>query len=500
MIFLSAGFVFPYLTWAFEPGNFLAGSNAIAFHGVPVEISPNLGKIISSHQGNNRLVIHIQDLHCNYEVQNHIAGIIDTLAAKHGLHLVAIEGASKPVNVTKLSTFPDETVKREVGDYFVKEGKISGAEFYAATGKHPVDLVGVENAEHYAQARERVLTFLNEESQGYVSDLRERLDGVKKKVYSTELTAFDGPGTAFREGEISRVEYGRFLCRQAARVDVPTSECTLVKKYLEGTLDPQGTEDLAAQMESLEQQIRGKLYTSFEQRALDQNRRRLDIVEKLLNISVTPRELAEFRTAPQAFQARAFMNFLQAYNADGDAGNDTDVYQLDNYLESVLEFYRIADLRSRDFTDNLLGRMQRTGNDQAVLITGGFHTEAVLRQLEAADVSYISIKPALEHQDLLNPYFNLIRRHRTPLEKLLAQNQNIIAIEPFFAELDNVRRIINGSESELPDAVKIGFGFLERIMKLDLIERLMRAGHAGLEDLRGEYARELADYRANHPG
>jgi len=183
-------FVFPYLTWAFEPSTY-PSSGQILFNNKPVNIPEQLGTVMDQHQGGERLVVDIQDLHCNLEVQNNIAGLIGFLAEKHGVGLVSIEGASKPVNVTHLSTYPRPTVKRAVGQYFMKQGLLSGAEYYAATGKQPVTLLGLEDGTTYQAARESGMAFLNDESQGSVFDLRETLSDVKPKVYSAELAAFD---------------------------------------------------------------------------------------------------------------------------------------------------------------------------------------------------------------------------------------------------------------------------------------------------------------------
>jgi len=104
-LLISLAFLLPSLSWAFEIQTFQNQLKLVQFLGKSVEIPKQLASIDHVYQGQNRVVIHIQDLHCNYEVQKHIAECIDYLAKHHGLKLVTIEGASQPVNVSKIS-FP----------------------------------------------------------------------------------------------------------------------------------------------------------------------------------------------------------------------------------------------------------------------------------------------------------------------------------------------------------------------------------------------------------
>jgi len=102
-------FLFPYLTWAFTPATFPQPVHEILFNRQRVQIPHSLGTVVEAHPGGGQLVVYVQDLHCNYEVQNNISRLIDTLADKHGLNLVTVEGMDRPVDVSRLSTIPPST-------------------------------------------------------------------------------------------------------------------------------------------------------------------------------------------------------------------------------------------------------------------------------------------------------------------------------------------------------------------------------------------------------
>ncbi|NTV53133.1 MAG: hypothetical protein HGA76_09005, partial [Candidatus Firestonebacteria bacterium] len=108
-IITSLSFIFPYMTWAFEPGAYsisLAKPLSVVYEGKSVDLPAKLGSVEKAFQGQNKLIIHIQDLHCNYEVQKNIAGMIHLLAKEHGLKLVGEEGAFGTEDIDPIRSFP----------------------------------------------------------------------------------------------------------------------------------------------------------------------------------------------------------------------------------------------------------------------------------------------------------------------------------------------------------------------------------------------------------
>ena len=437
-ILISVTFIFPYLNWAFESDAYPAPEHQIMFDNRSIEISKRLGTVTQSFQAGNRLVVHIQDLHCNYEVQNNIAKIIDALTRRYGLRLVTVEGASRPIDVSKLSTFPLETVKRQTGDYLMKQGKITGAEMYAATGKHPIWLEGIESSELYEKNRTSVMKFLNNESQGYIYDLRETLDELKTGIYNARLASLDEKKQVFREGGLSLLKYSVYLYKYGARQKLILKAYPNLSRYVSRRRhvfsDAVDADELFREMEQLDQVLRAGMYTGEVQVEMDVLQHRLDIMEKLLNISATPEELAEFRANPEGFRVRKFLDYIRQHEELEEFMLDAGVYGLDRYLEEVKEFYRIADERSLAFVENTLNRMRHHHTKIALLVTGGFHTQEIASEVKARGISYVCVKPCLRHQDIVNPYFALLRNRRTPLEKLLAQNQNILSLRTNWKE------------------------------------------------------------------
>lgn len=489
-------FLAPLLTWAFDPAVYAAGETPFLFQGKMLEIPKKWGTVQESHAGGDRLVIHLQDLHCNYEVQMNIARMIRLLAERHGLRFVAVEGTDRPLNTTKLRTFPLADVREEVADYFVRQGRLSGAEYYAATAADPVHLEGVETQALYARNRKTVDFILREEGQGYSYDLRDLFAALKPRLYPPALLRFDQQCAAFQRGQTSAKQHARWLGRQAGRRGLSLEPFAHVRAYLRQ--DPEVEADgLFQELDRLEAALREGYYLTPVERELDQQLRRLAVVERMLSLSASPDDVAWFRAERESFRVPVFIEWLRGHDPTGELEIDPELFVLEGYLNAAEDFYAVADQRSVHFAQNLLARMEAQGQPIAVLVTGGFHTQHLLDELKASGVSYLEIKPRLTQQDLINPYFSLLKNQATPLDKLLAQDQTFFSLEPYLPKGDpdripNEAVDLNARERLFARLVEL---FLElRTVAYYYFRRQTRDG-----DLARKVAETLDAYPARNP-
>ncbi len=101
-----------------------------------LEIPQNLGfvkEIYVPKTPSGKMVINVQDLHCNYKAQKNIAGILEHLTQTYGLKLISVEGGSGKIDTTFYKELPDEKIKEQVADYFLREARINGTEYFAIT-------------------------------------------------------------------------------------------------------------------------------------------------------------------------------------------------------------------------------------------------------------------------------------------------------------------------------------------------------------------------------
>ncbi|MCM8813545.1 MAG: hypothetical protein NC924_06390, partial [Candidatus Omnitrophica bacterium] len=164
----------------------------------------------------NKVIINIQDAHCDFDAQQNIAKIIDRLVSVYHVKLVAVEGAAGRVSNPVLEAFPDKKIVRNVASYFMKEGKLTGPEYLAATVDYELNLVGVEDPKLYFANLDAF-----QKSQPYKAELklalrsvRQLFDQLKPSIYNDALKNFDQLRTSYEQHQISFGEY----CRQLYQV------------------------------------------------------------------------------------------------------------------------------------------------------------------------------------------------------------------------------------------------------------------------------------------
>ena len=107
-----------------------------------IVIPADTGLVKSKFTGkNDKLIIHIQDAHCNYEAQTNIAKILENLIKNYSLSLVSVEGADGFIDTSWFKAFPDDEVRKEVATYFMKKGEITGPEFLSITTDYPMKIL-----------------------------------------------------------------------------------------------------------------------------------------------------------------------------------------------------------------------------------------------------------------------------------------------------------------------------------------------------------------------
>ena len=251
-------FIFPILSWAFEPNTLKLNWQPIFYQNKTVEINSKLARITGQFKGNQQLlVVHIQDLHCNYEVQKNISKILASLAQRHKLQLITTEGTSGPIKVDKLSSFPLRNIRDEVSDYYMRQGKITGAEHYVATSDTMLKLVGVEEESLYQASKKKLASFYGEEGQGYIYDIREALSAVKIDIYNESLKQIDDHTQAYHNGKINLLSYASFLYEEAKQNNLELEAYNNIKQYLKKS-NPQKREieKILQEIEKLNQTIR----------------------------------------------------------------------------------------------------------------------------------------------------------------------------------------------------------------------------------------------------
>jgi NAD(P)-dependent dehydrogenase (short-subunit alcohol dehydrogenase family)/GNAT superfamily N-acetyltransferase len=137
----------------------------------------------------------------------------------------------------------------------------------------------------------------------------------------------------------------------------------------------------------------------------------IDFLEKVFLLSASPAEAAAFGCTPN-WLWEGFWQRIEI--ARGTAPSFSGSDPLRKQVAHARRFYHLADQRSHMMLNNFLRLMDKKHSSRGVLITGGFHTAAILRELRQAKVrTWRIILPQIT-ASAYNNYFE--RLVRTPAE------------------------------------------------------------------------------------
>lgn len=200
------------------------------------------GTVNARFKGNDDFtVVLIEDAHMHYEAQKNISGILSELVTRYDElgddHVsrdivVGLEGSAGPIDLSSYAGYPQD-VARDVWDYFLKWGTISGAEYCAATIDHSPRFIGIEDPSLYQKNRAEVLSITrnHELFRQQLKELRRVLTLLRPSMLPHDLIEFDDVTFRFRKNEISLYEYADMLLPLAERHHVPLDDYFYVLSY-----------------------------------------------------------------------------------------------------------------------------------------------------------------------------------------------------------------------------------------------------------------------------
>ncbi len=211
-----------------------------------VRYNERYGRTRDSYDGDNgKMIIHIQDAHCIYEAQKNIVGIVRDLYNNHNVRLITVEGADAYFNADELAAFPVQSIKDDVAEFFLKNGRISGAEYLLIQNDLPLALRGAENRDLYI---ENYNSFLNampkpgDKVMTAIDMLDSALETLKILMLNDDLRELDVFHHMHSNGQIEFIDYANYLIGKAGSVDIsfenmPNIQILMQSQELEESID-----------------------------------------------------------------------------------------------------------------------------------------------------------------------------------------------------------------------------------------------------------------------
>jgi len=163
------------------------------------------------------LIVHIQNVHANYEAETHIKNILDHLARHHGFSLIQLEGAVSKLDPGILKPTHVKDANLKLVDLLMREGRVTGADAFAVETDLPVELYGIEDEALYMENVRmfRSIYAHSEEVNSFFSEARRAIDKISRKLLAPEPLDFTRKKEAFDSDKIDLLDYLTYLAETA---------------------------------------------------------------------------------------------------------------------------------------------------------------------------------------------------------------------------------------------------------------------------------------------
>ncbi|MBP9866385.1 MAG: hypothetical protein KBC91_08305, partial [Candidatus Omnitrophica bacterium] len=212
-------------------------SSTLVSHDISqLKIPESIGRIKTVHIGTRpQMVIHVQDAHASEGAQRNIAAILDSLTQNEGLEFTGVEGAEGDLSLRLLNFIPDRDVRKQMADYFLKNARIGGSEYYALVENTKAHLFGVEQSKTYEENRRLYLDALTYKArdEAVLIDLGKILQQLERFIFSEPLQRLSAFRRDLRSGAQDLPAYLKHLVELARENSISLDGYAQSKALLE---------------------------------------------------------------------------------------------------------------------------------------------------------------------------------------------------------------------------------------------------------------------------
>ncbi|GEM_PF-4814832 len=416
---------------------------------IPSELA-SVQEIFQGEAGKPTIVL-IQDAHCVFDAQKHIAGLIDLFQKQHGLNLVALEGGAGKLDPVIFRAFPDREAKESVFNEYLKRGEISGAEWASILNEKPGAFWGVEDEKLYRLNKDAFVRTQRERANllHELARVKKLLDEFKRELYSNDLKELDTLVSGFKQNHAEIEPLLAFLGKFEPHTVYPTitkllaiSEVDL-KVQKEKVLAELAAEDLFSEIEKYISSVRDKLSPSEDVRQLINFYDRLELLTDLAGLQMSRPAFEEYRLDRASYMPEKFQEFAERHGKFIDLAWNLDAHE---------EFYAIALKRDEVMYENVRNLLAKEGERFALFIAGGFHSSGISHKLKKEGISYIILTPRIDFMPEETTYDNVMNGEVSYKRFLNRQNDTLAPDLVVFSDSAFTKgagiKLANGIDSE----------------------------------------------------
>lgn len=246
-----------------------------------------------------------------------------------------------------------------------------------------------------------VLAFASEEAESVISVLME-VKSIARKIerlfksrkpsagIMTDIEQFNRERQRFQVSERSPEQFGLYLYKLIKKYQFPIRVSDQLGRkvgHQKRVQDIRGTQ-LFDDLEIYIQRTKSDLFANEDERKLDRESRRLEIMDRLIRLELTQQDWVSLGDLMRERDEWTI-------EADGIVAG-SELRALIDQLNAHIRFYEIAHERDLVFMRKAMTLMEKHRRDKAMIVAGGFHTEGLTRQFEKQGVSYILVRPQID--------------------------------------------------------------------------------------------------------
>ncbi|MCK4463252.1 MAG: diguanylate cyclase, partial [Candidatus Omnitrophica bacterium] len=296
-----------------------------------------------------KTVIHIQDAHCNYAAQLAIYKLIEYLNKVYNVKQVNLEGGIGEYDLSIFTDILDTGTRREVADYFLREGRINGPEFFALNNPDLVTLWGIDSKIWYFKNLDAYGSFIPSKKSvdRNMHALKDLFLKLKRKIYSKELLDLDKRYQAFDENKSDFKGYITYLTQLATVKDIYIKDLKNIDSLMKVLSLEEGIDFKEAEKE------RGRLIDELERRLSKVERE--ELVLKAVKFKATILSQKDFYSCLKKKSGEVRINFKNYPNLSKYIGYIYVYGEIDNKI-LFDEIARLEERIEKTFFQNALQR------------------------------------------------------------------------------------------------------------------------------------------------
>ena len=281
------------------------------------------GKITASKDVNSDItVVNIQDLHCHPQVQKNISKIIGELATKYNLKKVYVEGGYGEIDTSWIETIRDEKIKEEVIEKLLKEGILTGSEYYKLTSKGSgVELKGLDEERIHKDNLKRLSWIIGkqEKYKEVMKDIDKEIGLLEKEYVNVRNKRFSRSYEQYLLGEIDTKRFYRQVMKYVKEINgnpqrynnitsIKLGDYPNIIKYVALTNNANNMKEVTGQLQMLMVELKNRVPYGVYKKMLKETDNLRDS-QKVVEIALRLSEKANINLEGRYKQLK---NFLEA--------------------------------------------------------------------------------------------------------------------------------------------------------------------------------------------